>query len=292
MSINRIFYFAGLFTLLLLSRTAWAAESPEVLAQVGEDKLTAEMLDSQISSMPPQLQAMFSKNPEMKKKMVGQWVQMMLLAKEAKALDLENTPAVKAKIETVRNQILAEELISTKLDRETEVTPAALEEYYAAHKEEFSQKEEVQAQHILVRLAENAGPEETAKANATIKEIQEKLAKGESFATLASTYSEDPGSKNKGGDLGSFGQGQMVPEFEKVAFATPVGKVSEPVRSKFGIHLIKVNGKTPARVQTFEEVKDKISAQLQEEKKKTAFEELIKELKKKYPVKTSVEEAQ
>ncbi|MCB0385990.1 MAG: SurA N-terminal domain-containing protein [Bdellovibrionales bacterium] len=115
----------------------------------------------------------------------------------------------------------------------------AAQAYYDENKEEYTSKEEVKAQHILIKSKMDDKASEEA-ALTKIKEIAER-SKTEDFGKLAAELSEDDGSKAKQGDLGYFAKGRMVKEFEQVAFSTPVGTISEPVKSPFGYHLIKVN---------------------------------------------------
>ena len=123
-------------------------------------------------------------------------------------------------------------------------------------------QDEVQARHILV--------EDEAKA----KEIADKLAKGGDFAALAKEFSKDPGSKDNGGDLGFFGRGQMVPEFEAAAFALEKGKLSAPVKSNFGFHIIKLEDKRTRQAPPFDSVKDRIVNSLLQKKAQTVGAEL------------------
>ncbi len=135
-----------------------------------------------------------------------------------------------------------------------------VQDHYNSHKSEFKQEPEVRARHILIGA--KSGDEGTfTKALEKIKAIQERLKK-EPFEKVAEAVSEDPGSKVKGGDLGFFGHGAMVPEFEKTAFSLPIGQVSEPVRSTFGYHLIKVLEKKEAKESKLEEVENKIARQI------------------------------
>ncbi|MDN4075748.1 peptidylprolyl isomerase [Fictibacillus terranigra] len=122
-------------------------------------------------------------------------------------------------------------------------------------------KEEVKASHILV------------DDKKTADEVKAKLDKGEDFAKLAEKYSKDPGSKSKGGDLGFFGKGQMVPEFDKVAFKLKPGQVSNPVKSQFGYHIIKVVDK---KTNKFEDKKKQISEELKQQKAKPTDEVITK----------------
>lgn len=130
-------------------------------------------------------------------------------------------------------------------------------------------KEEVKASHILVDNKKTAD------------EVKAKLDKGEDFAKVAEKYSKDPGSKTKGGDLGFFGKGQMVPEFDKVAFSLKPGQVSDPVKSQFGYHIIKVVDKKNNK---FEDKKKQISEELKQQKAKPT-DEIITKLQKKADIK-------
>ncbi len=118
--------------------------------------------------------------------------------------------------------------------------PARIDKYYRDHPERFDKKKRVRARHILVRVDEKAPPAQQEAAKKKIDALAERIKKGEDFARVASEASEDPGSKSHGGDLGWFGPGVMAPPFEAAAFALKPGEVSQPVRTAFGWHLIKV----------------------------------------------------
>lgn len=122
-----------------------------------------------------------------------------------------------------------------------------VEDEYKANIQEYSKKEQVKAQHILISV--KAGDTEgDKKAHERILAIKERAAK-EDFGKLAAEVSEDPGSKTKNGDLGFFSRGKMVPEFEVAAFASPIGEVTGPVKSQFGYHLIKVSEKISSKLE-------------------------------------------
>ncbi|SDN37315.1 foldase protein PrsA [Fictibacillus solisalsi] len=125
-------------------------------------------------------------------------------------------------------------------------------------------KEEVKASHILV------------DDKKTADEVKAKLDKGGDFKKLAEQYSKDPGSKTKGGELGYFGKGQMVPEFDKVAFKLKPGQVSDPIKTQFGYHIIKVEDK---KTNKFEDKKKQIKEELQQQKAKST-DEVISKLQK------------
>jgi len=175
--------------------------------------------------------------------------------------------------EDVEIYLKMQELIKERI----EVTDEEIKAYFEKNKESLSQQEEVKASHILV------DDEKTAEI------VVAKLADGESFEKLAREYSTDSGSKESGGDLGFFGRGEMVPEFEKAAFSTKVGTVSDPVKSQFGYHIIKVIDKKDAKEAKLEESKEVIKNAIKEDKMATEYASWFEEMKKEYKVVNKLE---
>lgn len=150
-----------------------------------------------------------------------------------------------------------------------------VQDFFAANSKSYDQVEEVNAAHILIKVDKDVpGSEEKAKAKIT--EIAQRAEK-EDFGKLAATLSEDLGSKAKKGEMGFFSKGKMVPEFENVAFSLPVGKISEPVKSDFGYHLIKVVGKKEAKSASFEQFQTQIAKQLVAEERYDALVRSLEE---------------
>ncbi len=146
---------------------------------------------------------------------------------------------------------------SLKLRSEVKVTDDELRQYYEQHKDEYTLPERVKAQHILFKT-QGKTPEEIEKIREKARGVLDRVKnKGEDFGSLAKQFSEDT-TASSGGDLGDFGRGQMVPEFERVAFSLGVGAISDLVQTQFGIHIIKVNGKQERRERPFEELKEAI----------------------------------
>jgi peptidyl-prolyl cis-trans isomerase D len=151
-----------------------------------------------------------------------------------------------------------------KLRRTLSVPESQISEYYASHQQEFQQPEELHVRHILIRPksqddtgwqdAQTRGREVSAKV----------IAPGADFAALARQYSEDPGSKDSGGDLGWFPRGRMVKEFEDAAFRLSPGEVSAPVKSQFGYHILKLEGRRPGGLRSLAEAHDLIKEKLLE----------------------------
>lgn len=144
-----------------------------------------------------------------------------------------------------------------------EVSDFELNEYYELNKNtEFQSQEQVGARHILKKVDKDAGDDAKAAARAAIDAIAKQLADGGDFEAIAEAESEDPGSAAKGGDLGLFGRGEMVPPFDAAAFTLEVGKTSDVVETDFGYHIIRVYEKVEAGVSPFDKVKDQIKTTL------------------------------
>lgn len=156
-----------------------------------------------------------------------------------------------------------------------EITPEEAEEYYQAYKDtEFQQEEQVKASHILIQLEEGASDAAWEEAKTRIEEIRQNLVDGADFAELAKEFSDCP-SSFQGGDLGWFGRGRMVPEFEETAFSLKPGEISQPVRTQFGWHLIKVEDHQEATAIPFEDAKEEIMTTMAQDKASDDLEKLL-----------------
>jgi peptidyl-prolyl cis-trans isomerase C len=151
--------------------------------------------------------------------------------------------------------------------------------YYDTHPQSFVQPEQVRASHILIKVDADATEAQKTEARKKITAIQQKLKKGEDFASLAENYSEDTTSK-KGGDLGYFGRGQMVEPFEEAAFSLKPNEISDIVETQYGYHLIKVVDKKPEAKLTYAEVKDRLDQYLKQQKLQSAEKLYIDNLRK------------
>jgi foldase protein PrsA len=157
-------------------------------------------------------------------------------------------------IQDVREDTVANLQVKKLLAQNIAITDEEMQEYFAANKESFATPEQVKASHILV--------DNLDKAN----EVKTKLDGGADFAQLASEYSTDVTNKNNGGDLGYFQRDQMVPEFEQAAFSLAVGEVSDPIKTDYGYHIIKVTDKKAAQEPNYEASQEQIRQTLLEER--------------------------
>lgn len=161
------------------------------------------------------------------------------------------------------------------LAAKVEVSPADAQTYYKEHNKEFGTPEQRQAAHILITADSKASVAEQNAAKAKAEQLLAKVKQAPaSFAELAKQNSQDPGSAANGGDLGFFGQGQMVKPFEDATFALKTGEISGLVKSDFGYHIIKLLAIKPAQISTFDSVRDQIVAKLREQKANDKFAEL------------------
>ena len=153
---------------------------------------------------------------------------------------------------------------TNQLRRLLPVTDAEVEKYYKEHLDDYREGEQARARHILIRVDPGADESALAAAKAKAEAIAKMAKAGVDFATLARKHSQDPGSKDKGGDLGWFGRGRMVKTFEEAVFGHKPGDIVGPIKSQFGFHIIKVEGFKPARLKPLAEVKEDVRFRLLE----------------------------
>lgn len=271
--------------ILGVSQTGFAKDDDKVLAEVAGQKLLVSTLEEQVKSLPPQMQAMMARDSNMKKQFVERWVQINILALEAKKAKLDQDKDIKAKIDENTNLILASEYVRKNIEPKLKVTDEEIQKFYDEHKTDFTVPETVKARHILLKVDSGADEKAWKDAEKKANDIKKKLAEGGDFAKLAQEFSDDPGSKARGGDLGFFPKGRMVPEFENAAFALKPGEISAPVKSTFGYHIIQTQEKKPSETKKLEDVKQQIGQRLEAQQLQNNVETTVNQLKGKYPVK-------
>ncbi len=263
--------FTAFILTLALTISAYAAEPSKVLARVGSEDITeAEVLEF---IQPFGQQAVMLYGTEQGRKMIlDDVISMRLYALDAEAQKLDQTPEFQAQLQGARRAMLAQASMREAIKGLT-VSDDEAKKFYDENPEMFKSPERVHARHILV-----SGDETLAK-------VQAELKSGKSFDVVAKEYSIDPGSAANGGDLGEFPRGMMVPEFEKAAFELKnPGDVSEPVKTQFGWHIIKLEERIPESPMPFEQVKSRLLQELQEQKTQTVLQEKAKALEEKYKV--------
>ena len=204
--------------------------------------------------------------PEVRRQVLNRLVDMELVAQDAVKKGYDKDPEFLLGMDMLRiQQLYAIEMTKEILDT-VKLGPDDAKKYYDEHKADYKSEEEVKASHILVDTEED------------IKKAKERLDKGEDFAEVAKSASKCP-SAPRGGDLGFFGKGRMVPEFEKVAFSLKEGEVSAPVKTQFGWHIIKATGRKEAKQQTLDEVKADIEKKLTSDRQQKAYNDIMTKLR-------------
>jgi parvulin-like peptidyl-prolyl isomerase len=249
-----------------------------VVLTVGDQKITAAEFDHMIDQIPEQYRERMRTSG--RRQFAENIIRLKIMSQEGHRLKIEDTPGYKSQLAFQAEQILANQFYQ-QLTANTKVDEETARKYYDEHKSDYLQ---VKARHILIRAKGSSVPlKKDAKeltdeeALAKAKEIRQKLVDGADFDTLAKAESDDAGSGAKGGDLGTFGHGRMVPAFEEVAFTIPVGELSQPVKSQFGYHIIKVESR---QEKTFVEVRAEIERKLNAD----AVQKAMADLKEATPV--------
>lgn len=166
-------------------------------------------------------------------------------------------------MQDMNERITIEKFIEKDLLAKVTISDDELKSAFAANPSQYAEPETVSARHILILAKSNASKEEQQKALERIKEIRKRVtAPGADFGKIAAETSDDTASKVDGGNLGKFQRGMMVPEFEQAAFSLKVGEISEPVKTEYGYHLIKVEQHQQSQAPTFESAKEKVRYQL------------------------------
>ena len=244
-------------------------ESDPVVMSAGDIKVRQSEFEAAIRTLPDQYQS-FAMGAG-KKQFAEDYLRMKILASEGFKNNLQNDKDVVKQLDLMRENLVATAEVK-KLESSVTITDADLKKVYEANQKDY---EQATARHILIAFkgspAAQAGKKELTEeeAKAKAESIRKQLVAGADFAALAKKESDDVGSGARGGDLGAFGHGQMVPEFEKAAFETKVGEISPVIRTQYGFHILKVDKRdlTP-----FESVKASLDKNLRQQKLQEAIE--------------------
>jgi peptidyl-prolyl cis-trans isomerase C len=246
------FFAAVLAMLILMAGPLYAQDKDPLVAKVNGVEVHQSDLaaaEDEAGQTPPM-------SPEAKQDYLVQFVaDMILVSQAAQDKKFGDSADFKRKLEFARKKLLMEGLLQSA--GKEAITDEAMHKVYDEAVKQIGEEKEVHARHILFRAPagdEKAGKEAEDKTKAVIV----RLKKGEDFAKVAGEVTEDPSGKANGGDLGYFTKDQMVPEFSDTAFKLETGQISEPVKTQFGWHVIKVEDKRTKQAPKFEDVKPQI----------------------------------
>jgi peptidyl-prolyl cis-trans isomerase C len=240
----------------------------KVLASVSSKTITLKDFNRRISKLPPYYQKIVDKD---KKRFLDEIILEILLYEEAMRDGMDNDKEVKDVLREAKKKIITAKFIKTEIEDKIKIADDDIKRFYEADKGEFKTQPMWRASHILVATEREA------------KDVQAELATGADFAELAKAHSTDA-TASRGGDVGYFRTGQLIPDFEKECLKLDVGETSGIVHTQFGYHIIKLTDKKDSAVKSFEESKRDIEEMLKKQKRRELFDKLVLSLKEKYSV--------
>ncbi|HSL91258.1 MAG TPA: peptidyl-prolyl cis-trans isomerase [Candidatus Limnocylindrales bacterium] len=243
---------------------AGKGKQEKVLAVVNGRPITEAMLGEEAKSLPAYVRPILD-TPEGRMQFLESLITRDLLMQEALRRGMDRREEVRERLNMARRSILLEALLRDVTEKAPGLSDEALKKFYDENLENFKVGERVKVSHVLFKEREPA--EETAR----------KAKNGMPFKEIMKTASEEGGVT---ADLGFIERGKFDKAFEEAAFAAPAGKVTGPVKTAYGYHLIQTGEKRPAGLQPFDEVKEQIAAELREQAQREAFETLLAQMKK------------
>lgn len=250
---------------------ATAAQADPIVIAAGGLSIRQSEFESALKSLPAEYQQ-YAQGPG-KKQFAEDYLRMKMLASEGMKSGLDKDPEVVAQLALMKENLVAQAQL-TRIEKGITISDEDLKKKYEEGKAQY---EQVKARHILIAFkgspaAQEGKPELTEEqAKAKAEDLHKQIAGGASFDELAKKESDDVGSGARGGDLGAFGRGQMVPEFDKAAFEAKVGEVTPVVRTQFGYHIIKVDEHTST---PYEQVKGTLEKAERQAKMQAKLEEM------------------
>lgn len=261
--------------LAMTAALAWgqAPAADPVVLTIGDEKITRSMFENIMATLSEQQRAMLESDPGAKRGLAENLAELKTMAQEGRRLKLDQASTFRTQMQLQSDQALARAVFAEMM--KGGVTDMDLQTYYKEHAAEYTQ---AKGRHILIRFQGSPVPVREGQKDLTdeqalarTKELQAKLNAGAKFADVAKAESDDAGSGANGGELGTFRPGEMVPAFDKIAFEIPVGKVSDPVKSEFGYHLILIEERG---AKPFAEVRETIEKAIGPEMGQKAVEAL------------------
>jgi peptidyl-prolyl cis-trans isomerase C len=269
---------ALIFVGLCYVPTVYGQESQKteaVISQAGDWKLTFADLERIVSYYPEEQRALILQDPKKLMTLARRLTQAKVLSDKAYAEGFYERPDIREQLKINEQDKLSLAYVQEKVVKDLSVSDEDARLYYRSHKDDYKVPDQVKVRHILLRLRKNADEEVVQQTRRRAEDILKKAKAGEDFAVLAAAFSEDPGSRDSGGDLGWVVRSKLDPTFAKAAFAAEKGQVVGPVRSAYGFHLLKVEDRRPARQLPYEAVAERIRKELLSRLKESKTHEFI-----------------
>ena len=272
----------GLMAALYLGTSVAEDQAERPLLQVDRFSVTVSEVASRIAELAEQLDLKGPPPPDNVRTLAREILKSKAMAAEAEARQLQQAPAVQARLESARRQVLRDALVET-IEAQIQVPDmeGAARDYYDSHPDKFRSPPRVKLSHILFTDDPNAPAEGVSglrqRAESSYQAILARLEAGESFAALAKEFSQDRGTAARGGALGDWTTGEKLDRrFAAAALALEPGQVSELVETRYGFHVIRMDDRVPEAILPYESVKLELLNRFQEEHRQR---ELAKALK-------------
>lgn len=261
----------ALFALLLLStffEVRWAScEDTRILARIGEHVITDEQFRWFIEQLPLEQRASLLVDKNNREKVLHRMIDMKLVYLEAIRMGFDKHPDVIKKMEFAKEQIVLSQYIEDEINRKVSVSREAMGEFYRLNRDRFIVSHPIRIRHILLSTEKEA------------QKILKRLQSGEDFMVLAQNNSIDPSGK-RGGDLGWLEKRVMDPDLARVAFHLNVGEISGVIRSQYGYHILRVEGKKDPEYKELSQVEDMVRERVVQQERKRRADEMRVRLRK------------
>ncbi len=252
----------GLSCLALL--TAGCGRGGKALAVVNGESITEQDVTARLQKLSPAYRQAIGSD---RRRLVEEMVLETLLYQEARKRGVDRDPQAQELLSEAKKQIMIGRLLEQQSRQNGAASDQEIAAYYEANKAQFMQPERWRASHILVTTEDAA------------KTVIERLGKGETFEALAAELSQDP-SKARGGDIGFFSRGQLIPEFEATCAQLKVGQTSGMVKSPLGYHVIRLTDHQPAQQRALADVKEQIAREIQSQHQRARVDQFVSQLRK------------
>jgi len=265
---TNIILIIGICGLALCGCAKTSPEDGKILARVSNKFVTLGEFKARLAKLPSYYKDIVDKN---RKRFLDETIIEMMFYEEAIRQRLDQDKEVRDVIYEAKRKILIAKLIKTEVEDKVKVEDSEIRQYYETHKDEFKTPELWRASHILVSTEQEAN------------DVMNSLNGGANFEDLARSRSTDA-TASRGGDVGFFRQGQLIPDFENVCLKLDMGQMSGIIHTQFGYHIIKLTDKKEPSVESYEKAKGKIADELKKKKRSELFDKLVLDLKNKYNV--------
>lgn len=260
-----------------------AAGRSEIVARVGDRVITAEefnLIYKRLGRGNPQMASLAKK-----REVLEQAIDQILLFDEARRQGVDRRPVVRMQIEEAVSKILIQAMLREAMAKARDVSDADVQAYWKAHPEEFQGSPKIRLRHIFIAFKDPQSLADKDQTSIKAGEVLKKLKQGEPFDILARRQSDDPATRDRGGDMGYMELNQVAPYLVKAIEHLKPGEVSPPIAGPFGYHLIKMEEREEkGRVLPFEEAKEEAKQKLVRDMQKTRFDEILANLRKKTQV--------